>query len=121
MAELITLPTFSDNRGKLSVIEKIIPFEIKRVFFIYEVDSSVRGKHRHKKTRQAAVCISGRCTIYSFNGIREDEFVLDSPSKCLILEPEDWHKMYDFAKGTILLVVASEFFNESDYIFEPYK
>ena len=120
MARLINLKTFCDQRGNLTVIEKIIPFEIKRIFYIYGVDSSVRGKHRHKKTIQAATCIQGKCTIWNNDGTNKKEFVLDSPDKCLILEPADWHKMYHFSPDAILMVLASEYFDANDYIFEEY-
>lgn len=121
MARLIDLKTFTDARGNLTVVEKILPFEIKRVFYIYGVDDSRRGGHRHHKTVQAAVCIKGSCKIYNNNNKVEEDFELNTPSKCLILEQEDWHAMYDFSKDAILMVFASEYFEEADYIFEPYK
>ncbi|MBN1397937.1 MAG: FdtA/QdtA family cupin domain-containing protein [Bacteroidetes bacterium] len=120
MAKLINLKTFCDQRGNLTVIEKIIPFEIKRIFYIYGVDSSVRGKHRHKKTIQAAICIKGKCTIWNNDGRKKEEFILDTADKCLILEPNDWHKMYNFSPDAILMVLASEYFDYNDYIFEEY-
>ena len=120
MAYLLDLKTFTDKRGNLTVIERVLPFDIKRVFYIYGVDDSVRGGHRHHKTVQAAVCIKGACNIYNNNGADEEVFVLDHPSKCLVLNPEDWHKMYNFTEDAILMVFASEYFNEEDYIYEPY-
>lgn len=120
MAYIIDLKTFTDNRGNLTVIENVLPFQIKRVFYIYGVDDSVRGGHRHHKTIQAAICIKGRCRIYNNNGNTEENFLLNSPSKCLILETKDWHKMYDFSKNAILMVLASENFDEHDYIFINY-
>lgn len=120
MAHILDLKTFTDKRGNLTVIEKVIPFDIKRVFYIYGVDDSKRGGHRHKKTVQAAVCIKGSCTIYNNNNVTEEEFRLDKPNKCLILQPEDWHTMYDFSEDAILMVFASEYFDNNDYIFEPY-
>lgn len=120
MAYLIDLKTFTDKRGNLTVIERVLPFEIKRVFYIYGVDDSIRGGHRHHKTIQAAVCIKGACTIYNSNGSKEEEFILDHPSKCVVLNPEDWHKMYNFTEDAILMVFASEYFNEEDYVYEPY-
>jgi dTDP-4-dehydrorhamnose 3,5-epimerase-like enzyme len=120
MARLIDLKTFTDQRGNLTVIEKIIPFDIKRIFYIYGVDDSVRGGHRHHKTIQAAVCLRGTCTIGINDGNFTDEFILDKPNKCLILEPKDWHEMYHFSTDSILMVLASEHFNKEDYIFEKY-
>ena len=120
MAKFLKLDTFLDKRGNLTVIEKVVPFDIKRIFYIYGVDDSERGKHRHHKTLQAAVCLKGSCTIYNHDGEREEIFVLDSPSKCLILEPRDWHRMYNFSTDAMLMVLASEYFDKNDYIFDPY-
>ena len=121
MAKLIDLKTFTDVRGNLTVIEKVIPFDIKRIFYIYGVDASARGGHRHHKTIQAAICIQGSCSILCNNGKTIIEFVLDSPHKCLILNPDDWHTMYQFSYDAILMVLASEYFEQTDYIYEPYN
>jgi dTDP-4-dehydrorhamnose 3,5-epimerase-like enzyme len=121
MARLIDLKTFTDPRGNLTVIENVLPFEIKRIFYIYGVDHSVRGGHRHHTTVQAAICLQGRCTIYNHNGSREETFILDHPSKCLLLETQDWHEMQNFSADAILMVLASNSFNPKDYIFEKYK
>ncbi len=121
MAYLADLKTFIDKRGNLTVIEKILPFDIKRIFYIYGVDDSIRGGHRHIKTIQAAICIKGSCVIENSNGLANTTFKLDNPSKCLILMPEDWHLMKEFSSDAILMVLASECFDEKDYIFEPYQ
>ena len=121
MAVLLDLKTFTDTRGNLTVIEKQVPFNIKRIFYIYGVDNSKRGGHRHKENRQAAICLKGECTIYSNDGQKEEIFHLDRPDKCLIIEPADWHTMYNFSEDAILMVLASEYFDENDYIHEPYK
>jgi len=120
MAELIDLKTFTDVRGNLTVIEKVIPFDIKRIFYIYGVDDSVRGGHRHHQTIQAAICIQGSCFIHCDNGTSTTDFVLDSPHKCLILNPGDWHVMSHFSPDAILMVLASEYFDSKDYIYDSY-
>ena len=120
MAKLLNLKTFTDKRGNLTVIEKVIPFDIKRIFYIYGVDDSVRGGHRHHKTVQAAICIKGSCTIFNNNSNLNEEFLLDTPDKCLLIQPEDWHQMHSFSEDAILMVLASEFFDAADYIYEPY-
>jgi hypothetical protein len=120
MASLINLKTFTDPRGNLTVIEKVVPFDIKRIFYIYGVDESERGGHRHVETIQAAICIRGHCIIYNNNGSGESSFVLDSPDKCLIIRPEDWHTMHSFSEDAILMVLASEYFDAKDYIHTPY-
>ena len=120
MAQIIDLKTFTDKRGNLTVIEKVVPFDIKRIFYIYGVDDSKRGGHKHHKTIQAAITIVGSCTIYNHDGTQENTFLLDSPSKCLILNPQDWHQMYNFTPDAILMVFASEYFDANDYIYGSY-
>jgi len=123
MAYLINLVNFKDKRGNLTVLdntEALLPFKIKRVFYIYGVDESIRGGHRHKETTQAAICIKGSCVVTNDDGKKNESFLLDDPSKCLILETKDWHQMREFTPDAILLVFASTYFDESDYIFEPY-
>ncbi|MEJ7692838.1 FdtA/QdtA family cupin domain-containing protein [Daejeonella sp.] len=120
MAQIIDLTTHTDKRGNLTVIEKIIPFDIKRIFYIYGVDNSVRGGHRHKTTVQAAITIKGSCRIRNNNGLSENQYILDNPSKCLLLEPEDWHTMDQFSEDAILMVLASTEYDPEDYIFTPY-
>ena len=121
MAQINLIPTFKDDRGSLAVIEKFLPFEIKRVYFIYDITpDSVRGGHRHIKSIQAAVCIKGSCRFYCNNGAEERDFLLDSPEKCLILEKEDWHTMYDFSFDAVLLILSSEYYDVNDYIDEKY-
>lgn len=122
MAYMIDLKSFTDKRGNLTVIERTLPFDIKRIFYIYGVDNSARGGHRHKKTIQAAVCIQGYCTINNNNGSGAsfEAFELSRPDQCLVLQPEDWHTMSGFSADAILMVLASDYFDQNDYIFEPY-
>lgn len=120
MPNLINLSTFTDARGNLTVIEKILPFDIKRVFYIYGVNNSLRGNHRHKKTIQAAIAIQGNCEIHIQQKNGDKVFNLDNPSKCLILNPEDYHWMDNFSTDCILMVFASEFYDKNDYIYEKY-
>lgn len=121
MAHIINLTTFKDTRGILTVLDHVVDFEIKRLFYIYAVDDSDRGGHRHHDTHQAAICIQGSCSITNDDNKKIETFILDSPEKCLILRPEDWHVMHDFSKDAILLVLASTEFDPTDYIYEPYN
>lgn len=121
MAYLIDLTTFTDKRGNLTVIEDQIPFDIKRIFYIYGVDDSIRGGHRHYNTVQAAICIKGICTVRNYNGTKKNIYLLDAPHKCLIIKPEDWHEMYAFSPDAILMVLASTKFDKTDYIFMSYE
>ena len=117
MAEIILFDTHSDSRGSLTVIEKNVPFDIKRVFFIYNVDDSKRGFHKHKKTRQVAICVKGSCDILVEKETVQ-KFSLKNPEIGLLIEPEDYHWMENFSDGTVLLIIASEYYNHNDYIFE---
>ena len=121
MAYIITLPTFRDSRGTLTIAEKNIPFSIQRVYYILDVPEAVtRGGHRHKKNIQALFCIKGSCVISSKDGYKKNEFLLDRPEKCLILGTKDWHAMRSFTEEAILLVLESEPFDVDDYIDKPY-
>ncbi len=120
MACLINLKSFSDERGSLTVTENQIPFEIRRIFYIYGIDDSVRGGHRHKTTRQAAICLHGSCIVSNNDGHNNEDFLLDHPSKCLLLETDDWHTMHNFTPDAVLLVLASTPFDPTDYIYEAY-
>ncbi len=119
MAYIIELPLYADQRGNLTVIEKIVPFDIKRVYWMYDVTQS-RGGHRHKETVQALICLKGKCEVYINNGKNQDTFTLNSPDKCLIVEAADWHTLNHFSSDAILLVLASHYFDKEDYIHTDY-
>lgn len=119
MAELIELPTIIDSRGSLTVIDGLLPFEIKRVYYIYNVQGE-RGGHRHKVARQCLIALVGKCTVHVNNGQTLVGFELSRPDLGLIIEPEDWHTMDGFSTGAVLLVLASHPYERSDYIDEPY-
>ncbi len=120
MANIIEVPTFSDERGALSVVEKMLPFEIKRIYLIHGA-SGRRGGHRHKKNRQAMICVHGNCVVSNNDGEKQEVFTLNNPSKMLMLNTKDWHEMHSFSEDAVLLVLASEFYDINDYIDEPYQ
>lgn len=117
---LLELPTFSDQRGALTVLDGALPFPIVRTYWIYGADGQTRGGHRHFKTRQALIAIAGTVTVYMNDGAVSENIVLDSPSRCLLVEPKDWHTM-TFGPGSALLVIASDPYDRSDYIDEKYE
>ena len=121
MPKLLQLDTFHSDAGNLTVFEKLIPGTIKRVFYIYGATDLSRGGHRHHATWNALICIHGSCHIYSNDGILEEDFILDNPTTCLILEPKDWHIMDSFSKDSILFVLSNEYYDKADYIDEPYQ
>ena len=117
----IKFPVRGDERGKLVIQEAmsdVVPFEIKRTFFIFDTTpGTIRGKHAHHKTRQLLICVSGACTIECEmpNGVKL-EYRLDWPDKGLLVEGMVWHNMKEFSKDSVLLVLASEHYAESDYV-----
>jgi dTDP-4-dehydrorhamnose 3,5-epimerase-like enzyme len=122
MAYFVDLKTFSDARGNLTVIEREIPFEIKRIFYIYGASvESRRGGHRHISTVHALVCINGSCEVLIDDGTTRETVLLDRPDRCLVLAPEDWHEMFSFTENAVLLVLASDYYDTHEYIMEGYR
>lgn len=119
LVKLIDFPASVDGRGLLVALEahNTVPFDIKRVYYILGTKSGVsRGFHAHKDLKQVAVCVTGSCRMLLDNGLRKDEVCLDSPTKGLVIEGLVWREMHDFTTDCVLLVLASEFYDESDYI-----
>lgn len=117
MAQWISIPTHRDKRGNLAVIEHLLPFEVKRIYYMYSV-TQTRGGHAHFKTKQALICLGGSCELIIHRRYSKESFLLDSPSKCLLLSPEEWHTLENFSEHATLLVLASEYYDPSDYITE---
>lgn len=108
-----------DNRGQLIALEELkdIPFEIKRVYYMYETATGVvRGCHAHRKLEQILVCIHGRCKIKLDNGFETKVVLLEKPYEGLYISSNMWREMYDFSSDAVLMVLASELYDESDYI-----
>lgn len=116
MANLISVEIHSDERGSLGVVEDQVPFAIKRVFYIFGAHG-VRGGHRHLVTSMALISVVGSCAVQVKRSNRSESYALDSPSKLLILEPEDWHTMQEFSNDCVLLVLASHGYDKSDYAY----
>ena len=113
-----------DDRGWLVSLDKYsgLPFEIRRAYYIYGTESGlVRGKHAHKQLHQVAICLSGSCKMVLDNGFERESLVIDSPKIGVDLPPMLWHEMHDFSDDCILLVLASDYYNEEDYIRDYQK
>lgn len=117
--KVLDLPTFTDPRGSLTVLEGALPFAVVRTYWIYGADGQTRGGHRHRHTRQALVAVSGPVTIYMNDGVASENVVLQRPGQCLLVEPKDWHTM-TFGAGAVLLVMSSHPYDRSEYIDQPY-
>ena len=123
--ELIDIPKIEDRRGNLSVIEgDCVPFDIKRVYYLYDVPSGAfRGGHAHKKLYQFLVALSGSFDVRLKDGANEKIVTLNKPNKGLLIVPGIWRELENFSSGAVCLVLASEQFEEADYIrnYETFK
>ena len=117
--KMFHFPPHGDDRGQLVAIEenKDLPFDVRRVYYIYDTLPGVRrGFHAHKNLEQILLCVNGSCKIHLDNGYDTVEVVLDKPNEGLYISNDMWREMYDFTPGTVLLVLASEYYDEADYI-----
>lgn len=115
---LVQFNEIKGERGSLTSLEgnKNIPFSIKRVYYIYNTQYLPRGFHAHKQLKQILICVSGSCKVSLNNGVEKEEYVLNDPSTGLLIESLMWREMYDFSSDCVLMVLASEHYDESDYI-----
>lgn len=119
LIKIINFPSIGDNRGSLVAMETKdkIPFNIKRVYFIFDTQKNVsRGFHAHKDLQQVAVCVAGKCRMILDDGKKNEEVWLDSPNKGIFIDKYIWREMHDFSDDCVLLVLANENYSESDYI-----
>ncbi|MFC4770321.1 sugar 3,4-ketoisomerase [Effusibacillus consociatus] len=117
--KIYNFKVMGDQRGSLVSLEgnKNLPFEIKRVYYIFHTLGDVRrGCHAHKDLKQVLVCTSGSCKVLLDDGSTKKAVILDSPTKGLFLDKMIWREMYDFSPDCVLMVLASDYYDESDYI-----
>ncbi|WP_338356706.1 FdtA/QdtA family cupin domain-containing protein [Yeosuana marina] len=117
---IIDIPIIIDKkgRGNLSVIEKdCIPFDIKRVYYLYDVPSnSYRGGHAHKEQFEFLVALSGSFEVVLDDGLKTTTIMLNKPNKGLLVPTKIWRELENFSSGAVCLVLASDVFDEDDYI-----
>lgn len=116
---LTLLEPRGDERGSLIALEatRDVPFEIKRVYYLFgTVADAHRGFHAHRQLEQFAVCVSGSCIMKLSDGRSEQDYVLDDPRKGLLIGKMIWHEMRDFSADAVLMVLASDLYDEQDYI-----
>ena len=117
--QIIQFQQHGDDRGQLVALEngKEIPFETKRVYYMYDTKTGVRrGFHAHKTLRQILICTSGSCKIHLDDGKETAEVPLNKPYEGLLIESNMWREMYDFSPDAVLMVLASDMYDEKDYI-----
>jgi len=119
LIKTINFKPLGDERGSLVALEgnKNVPFDIKRAYYIFGTKKGVsRGFHAHRNLKQVAVCVTGSCCFVLDNGKQREEVVLDKPTIGLLIDDLTWREMYDFSPDCVLMVLASEHYDESDYI-----
>ena len=117
--KLISIHTVEAERGNLSALElpNLIPFEVKRIFLVYDVeDSEIRGEHAHKLCWQFLIASSGSVDVEVFDGIDRQIYNLNSPDKGLLIPPMIWGTQFNYSSQGVLLVLASDPFDPNDYI-----
>ena len=119
--KIINLPKIIDPRGNLTVAEQMhdIPFDVKRVYWVYDVPSGEnRGGHAHKDCREFIIAVSGSFTVTLDDGKETKTFLLNHPYQGLLVETGIWRTLEDFSSSAVCLVLASDLFDEEDYIRE---
>ena len=114
-----TFQPHGDNRGQLVALEefKDIPFDIKRVYYMYDtVPGVARGFHAHRNLEQILICVHGSCKILLDDGTEKVVVPLEKPNEGLYIANNMWREMFDFSTDAVLMVLASELYDESDYI-----
>ena len=116
---LLSFPKISDERGNLTYIQYIdhIPFEIKRVYWLYDVPSGqTRGGHAFKLQNEVVIALSGSFQVYLTDGISEETYLLNRPNQGLYIPKMTWRQFRNFSTNTVVLIITSDLFNEEDYI-----
>lgn len=116
---IVDLPLIHNQKGNITVLEndKSVPFEIKRIYYLYDVPyAAERGGHAHYELQQFVVAACGSFTFILDDGVNKREVFLNSPRKALHIKPGIWREMKDFSGGSICLVLASSLYSEKDYI-----
>lgn len=117
--QLIDLIVQGDDRGSLIALEENhnVPFDVKRVYYIFDTKKDVkRGYHAHINLKQIAIAVKGNCTFVLDNGITREEIKLNNPTKGLLIEGLIWREMKDFSSDCVLVVLANNYYDETDYI-----
>lgn len=117
--KLIPLQAHGDDRGSLIALEegKNIPFPVKRVYYLFKTKEGVRrGFHAHKTLKQVAIAVRGSCRFVLDDGNERVEVLLDDPAQGLLIESFMWREMYEFSEDCVLMVLADQLYDESDYI-----
>lgn len=116
--EIITIPKIEDYRGNIAIIENgVLPYEVKRVYYLYDVPSTAhRGGHSHKEQLELLIALSGSFDVVINDGTDSQTVTLNKPDKGLLINRNIWRELENFSSGAVCLVLASDVFDENDYI-----
>ncbi|MBX9806831.1 MAG: FdtA/QdtA family cupin domain-containing protein [Flavobacteriaceae bacterium] len=116
--EIIDIPKIINSLGNIAVIENdVIPFDIKRVYYLYDIPSSaIRGGHSHKNLQQVLIAISGSFDVVLKDGTSISKVTLNKPDKGLLIKNNIWRELENFSSGAVCLVLASTIYSKNDYI-----
>lgn len=120
LVTLIEIPRITDPRGNLAVIENdVIPYEIKRVYYLHDVPSGAyRGGHAHKQCQELLIAVSGSFEVVLDNGSNKERVTLNKPNQGLLIDVNIWRELENFSSGAVCLVLASHEYDEEDYVRE---
>ena len=121
IGQLIDLPKIIDTRGNLTVVEQMrqIPFDISRVYWTYDIPGGGRrGGHAHRTCQEVVVAVSGSFDVQLYNGREWETYHLNHPYQGLYIGTGIWRTLEDFSSGAVCLVLASELFDEDEYIYD---
>lgn len=119
LIKTIYFKSLGDERGSLVALEsnRTVPFDIKRVYYIFGTKEGVsRGFHAHRNLKQVAICVTGSCRFVLDNGKQREELILNGTEKGILIDGLIWREMHDFSPDCVLMVLASEYYDELDYI-----
>ena len=117
--EIVDLESFDGDNGSLVSLESLknIPFEIKRLYYIFDVGGQkTRGGHAFKTIEQYAICLNGHCDFHLDDGKNKASFHLDCPKKALHIKPNVWRECSGFSKDAVLLIIVNKYYSEDEYI-----
>ncbi|MFV8323148.1 sugar 3,4-ketoisomerase [Flavobacterium sp. LB3P21] len=116
--QLLKLPVVEDQRGNLAFIqEDVLPFEFKRVYYLFDVPSNAyRGGHSHIAQQETLIALSGSFEVVLQDGLDKKSFILNKPNLGLLIPKGIWRELQNFSSGAVCLVLASDVFDEEDYI-----
>lgn len=121
LGRIIDLPKIIDPRGNLTVAEGLrhVPFSVRRVYWVYDVPGGEsRGGHSHKECKEFIIAVSGSFHVTLDDGVNKKSYLLNHPYQGLFVDTNTWRTLDDFSSGAVCLVLASETYDESDYIRE---